>query len=135
MENNEKKYYGIYARKSKFTGKGESIDNQIEYCKNTLITKFNANDEDIKIYSDEGFTGYNTNRPQLQKLMTDIKKNKIQCVIVYRLDRISRNVADFCNLKNELLQYDVKFISVTENFDTSTPMGVAMLMISSVLHN
>lgn len=132
MENNEKKYYGVYARKSKFTGKGESIDNQIEYCKNTLITKFNAKDEDIKIYSDEGFTGYNTNRPQLQKLMTDIKKNKIQCVIVYRLDRISRNVADFCNLKNELLQYDVKFISVTENFDTSTPMGVAMLMISSV---
>lgn len=132
MENNEKKYYGVYARKSKFTGKGESIDNQIEYCKNTLITKFNAKDEDIKIYSDEGFTGYNTNRPQLQKLMTDIKQNKIQCVIVYRLDRISRNVADFCNLKNELLQYDVKFISVTENFDTSTPMGVAMLMISSV---
>ena len=132
MKNNEKKYYAIYTRKSKFTGKGESIDNQIEYCKNTLKTKFNATYKDIKIYSDEGFTGYNTNRPQLQKLIADIKKNKIQCIIVYRLDRISRNVADFCNLKNELLQYNVKFISVTENFDTTTPMGTAMIMISSV---
>ena len=125
-------YYAIYSRKSKFTGKGDSIENQIELCKNQLINKYNIDENNIKVYQDEGFTGYNTNRPQFQEMMKDIRSKKIKCIIVYRLDRISRNVADFCNLKNEFLKYNVDFISVTENFDTSTPMGSAMLMISSV---
>lgn len=124
--------YAIYSRKSKFTGKGDSIENQIELCKNQLINKYNIDENNIKVYQDEGFTGYNTNRPQFQEMMKDIRNKKIKCIIVYRLDRISRNVADFCNLKNEFLKYNVDFISVTENFDTSTPMGSAMLMITSV---
>lgn len=134
MNNNTSNYlvYAIYSRKSKFTGKGESIENQIELCKNQLINKYNIKEENIKIYQDEGFTGYNTNRPQFQEMIKDIKNKKIKCVIVYRLDRISRNVTDFCNLKNEFIKYNTDFISVTENFDTSTPMGRAMLMISSV---
>ena len=134
MNNNTSNYlvYAIYSRKSKFTGKGESIENQIELCKNQLINKYNIKEENIKIYQDEGFTGYNTNRPQFQEMIKDIRNKKIKCVIVYRLDRISRNVTDFCNLKNEFIKYNTDFISVTENFDTSTPMGRAMLMISSV---
>lgn len=134
MNNNTSNYlvYAIYSRKSKFTGKGESIENQIELCKNQLINKYNIKEENIKIYQDEGFTGYNTNRPQFQEMIKDIRNKKIKCVIVYRLDRISRNVTDFCNLKNEFVKYNTDFISVTENFDTSTPMGRAMLMISSV---
>ena len=59
----------IYSRKSKFTGKGESIENQIELCKNQLINKYNIKEENIKIYQDEGFTGYNTNRPQFQEMI------------------------------------------------------------------
>lgn len=134
MNNDTSNYlvYAIYSRKSKFTGKGESIENQIELCKNQLINKYNIKEENIKIYQDEGFTGYNTNRPQFQEMIKDVRNKKIKCVIVYRLDRISRNVTDFCNLKNEFVKYNVDFISVTENFDTSTPMGRAMLMISSV---
>ena len=132
MKNERKKHFAIYARKSKFTSKGESIENQINYCKNTLKLKFNITDDDITIYFDEGFTGYNTNRPKLKQLMDDVKENKIQCIIVYKLDRISRNVGDFCNLKNELISHNTDFISATENFDTSTPMGVAMIMMSSV---
>ena len=134
MNNNTSNYlvYAIYSRKSKFTGKGESIENQIELCKNQLINKYNIKEENIKIYQDEGFTGYNTNRPQFQEMIKDIRNKRIKCVIVYRLDRISRNVTDFCNLKNEFIKYNTDFISVTENFDTSTPMGRAMLMISSV---
>ena len=131
--NEKEQYYAIYSRKSKFTGKGESIENQIEKCREKLIYKYGEKVKDkIKIYQDEGFTGYNTNRPEFQKMFKDIKDKKIKLVIVYRLDRISRNVSDFCNLKDELEKYNVDFISVTENFDTSTPMGVAMLMISSV---
>ncbi len=129
----EVKQKAVYTRKSKFTGKGESIENQIDMCKKALISKFGKEIENnIVVYQDEGFTGYNTNRPEFQQMMDDIRNKKIDCVIVYRLDRISRNVSDFCNLKDEFVKYDVSFISVTENFDTTSPMGLAMLMISSV---
>lgn len=124
--------YVIYSRKSKFTGKGESIETQIDLCKKYLVNKYGNVEEKIQIFQDEGFTGYNTNRPQFQKMMKFIKENKVKCVIVYKLDRISRNVSDFCNLKNEFAKYNVSFISVTENFDTTTPLGSAMIMISSV---
>ncbi len=124
--------YVIYSRKSKFTGKGESIETQIDLCKKYLVNKYGNVEEKIQIFQDEGFTGYNTNRPQFQKMMQFIKENKVKCVIVYKLDRISRNVSDFCNLKNEFAKYNVSFISVTENFDTTTPLGSAMIMISSV---
>ena len=127
-----KDLYIIYSRKSKFTGKGESIENQIEMCKTQLLNKYGNIEDNIVVFQDEGFTGYNTNRPEFQKMMQTIRTKKVKCVIVYRLDRISRNVSDFCNLKDEFAKYNVSFISVTENFDTSTPMGLAMLMISSV---
>lgn len=127
------KYYAIYSRKSKYTSKGESIDNQIELCKKYLLSKYeNITEKNIKVYQDEGFTGYNTKRPEFQQMLDDIKNYKIKTIIVYRLDRISRNVSDFCKLKDKLAKYNVDFMSVTENFDTSTPMGTAMLMISSV---
>lgn len=128
---NQKKYV-IYSRKSKFTGKGESTQNQIDICRRKLISKYGNILDNIVVFQDEGFTGYNTNRPQFQEMMKMVRLKKVECVIVYRLDRISRNVSDFCNLKDEFSKYDVDFISVTENFDTSTPMGMAMLMISSV---
>ena len=126
----KEKYIAIYSRKSKYTGKGESINNQIEKCKNYLSYK-NINEKTI-IYKDEGYTGYNIKRPEFQKLLEDIKQNKIKTLIVYKLDRISRNVTDFCNLKELFENNKINFISVTEQFDTSTPLGNAMLMISSV---
>ena len=53
---NDDTFYAIYSRKSKFTGKGESIENQIELCKNQLINKYNIDENNIKVYQDEGFT-------------------------------------------------------------------------------
>ncbi len=134
MNNNDSRLVAIYSRKSKFTGKGDSVGNQIEACKNHLKYKYpNTNfDKDLIIYEDEGFTGYNTNRPQFQKMINDITNKKIKCICCYRLDRISRNVSDFAELKETLEQYNVIFISITENFDTTTPLGNAMLMIASV---
>ena len=132
----KEKYLAIYSRKSKFTGKGESIKNQIEKCQNYLKLKYGNNYQNIKnnikIYSDEGYTGYNIKRPKFQKLLSDIEMGIINTIIVYKLDRISRNVTDFCNLKDKFQNYNVDFISVTENFDTSTPLGNAMIMISSI---
>ena len=123
----------IYGRKSKFTGKGESVENQVDLCKNDIILHNpNVTDDDILVFMDEGFTGANLNRPAFQEMMNYIKKHGAIDLRCYRLDRISRNVGDFCNLIKELQNYDVPFISIKEKFDTSTSMGNAMMMISSV---
>lgn len=127
------KKIAIYSRKSKFTGKGESIANQIDLCKAYIKNKNNAIcDDDILIFEDEGYSGKNTNRPQFQKMMTEIRSNRIEAVVCYRLDRISRNVGDCSSLINELALYGVEFCSINENFDTTTPMGRAMYNICSV---
>ncbi len=123
----------IYSRKSKFTGKGESIENQIELCK-TYIKNRNPDikDEDILVYEDEGYSGKNTNRPQFQLMMKAAKERKLSGVVCYRLDRISRNVGDFSVLIDELNDYNMTFDSINEKFDTSTPMGKAMMYICSI---
>ena len=121
----------IYSRKSLFTGKGESIENQIELCRNYL-ERYYPDVTDFSIYEDEGFTGGNTNRPKFQQLLKDIKSGSIDVLICYRLDRISRSVADFATTYNMLEEHNVSFVSLKEQFDTSTPMGKAMLYISSV---
>ena len=123
----------IYSRKSKFTGIGESIDNQIEMCKEyARIHLADRNITDFLVYEDEGFSGGNTNRPEFQRLISDAKANKFNILICYRLDRISRNVADFSGTLETLQKHDIDFISIKEQFDTSTPMGRAMIYIASV---
>lgn len=123
----------IYSRKSKYTGKGESVENQVDLCKQKLKAKYpDLKDEDIRVFTDEGFTGANTNRPSFQKMMNLIRDNKVESVTCYRLDRVSRNVGDFCNLINELQAYNVGFVSIREDFDTTSPMGKAMMLICSV---
>lgn len=125
----------VYARKSKFTGKGKSVENQIkictEYAKNHLIN--NGGEINIEIYKDEGISGKDiVSRPGILKLISDIGQGKIQVVICYRLDRISRNVKDFSELVTKLSASGAGFISVNEAFDTRTPMGRAMMYIASV---
>ncbi len=123
----------IYSRKSKFTGKGESIGNQIELCKEYIRTHYgDAELDNAVVYEDEGFSGGNLNRPDFKKMMTAAKKHKFKAIIVYRLDRISRNISDFAGLIEELSRLDIAFVSIKEQFDTGTPMGRAMMYIASV---
>lgn len=123
----------IYSRKSKFTGKGESIENQIQLCKEYAQTQLKTkNITEFIIYEDEGFSGSNTNRPEFQRLLEDAKARKFDVLICYRLDRISRNVADFSTTLEVLQKYDIDFVSIREQFDTSSPMGRAMIYIASV---
>jgi site-specific DNA recombinase len=122
----------IYSRKSKFTGKGESVENQIQLCKQYAMKYLNFDESNFLIYEDEGFSGGNTNRPEFQRLLKDAKTNKFQVLICYRLDRISRNISDFSHLINDLNKYNVNFVSIREQFDTATPMGRAMMYIASV---
>ncbi|GAA0076142.1 recombinase family protein [Clostridium sp. CTA-5] len=120
----------IYSRKSKFTGVGESIENQIEMCKDYANSKFKNDKIEFFIFEDEGYTGSNTNRPQFKLLMKSIKEYDV--LICYRLDRISRNVADFSSTLELLQANSCDFISIKEQFDTSSPMGRAMIYIASV---
>ena len=76
-----------------------------------------------KVYSDAGYTGANTNRPALQELLEDIKERKIDIVLAYKIDRLTRSPKDFYQLIEIFEKYNVSFISITERFDTSTPAG------------
>lgn len=107
-----------------------SIDFQKERTKAFCASK---GWEKVTEYIDGGFSGSNTQRPALQKLIEDINKKKVDVVIVYRLDRLSRSQRDTLYLIEELfLPNNVEFISLNETIDTSTPFGRAMIGILSV---
>lgn len=118
--------YAIYARQSVDRIDSISIETQIEFC------KYETRGEAYKTYIDKGFSGKNTDRPEFQRLVDDIKKGLITKVVVYKLDRVSRSILDFSNLMALFQEHQVEFISSTEKFDTSTPMGRAMLNICIV---
>ncbi|NBI05868.1 recombinase family protein [Senegalia massiliensis] len=120
----------IYARKSKFTSKGESNENQIKLCKEYAYSYFQV--DEIIVYEDEGYSGRNTERPKFKEMLNSTNINKFDVLICYRLDRISRNIADFTSLIEILQNKNIDFVSIKEQFDTSTPMGRAMMYISSV---
>ena len=129
----DKDSIAIYSRKSKFTGKGESIGNQIELCKEYIRAHYGDDALDhLVVYEDEGFSGGNLNRPDFKKMMAAAKERKFKAIIVYRLDRISRNISDFSSLIEELARLDIAFVSIKEQFDTGSPMGRAMMYIASV---
>ena len=122
----------IYSRKSVFSEKGESIENQIQLCTEYINMHYSISKKDILVYQDEGYSGGNTNRPMFRKLLEDANNKVFDCLVCYRLDRISRNVSDFSSLIEHLNKLNIDFVSIKEQFDTSTPMGRAMLYISSV---
>ena len=105
---------------------GEQKDKLKKYCeiKDWTITK---------IYSDPGFSGSNINRPSIQQLIKDAGTGLYDAVLVYKLDRLSRSQKDTLYLIEDVFQKnDIHFISLSENFDTSTAFGKAMIGILSV---
>lgn len=122
----------IYSRKSKYTGKGDSIGNQVQMCKDYIACHFPNEEHEFFEYEDEGFTGAVIDRPQFKNLMKDIETKKFDALICYRLDRISRTVDDFSSTLNLIQSYGTDFISIKEQFDTTTSMGRAMIYIASV---
>lgn len=109
---------------------GYSIDAQKELLVNFAKSK---EFDSYEFYIDGGFSGKDLNRPAIQTLIEDVKNKKIDCVIVYKLDRISRSQRDTLFLIEEVFnKYNVGFISIRENFDTTSPFGKAMIGILSV---
>lgn len=104
----------------------EQTDRLKAYClaKDITIAKF---------YTDGGYSGGNTNRPALKQMLSDIGKGGIDLVVVYKLDRLSRSQKDTLMLiEDHFLANGVDFVSVNENFDTTTPFGRAMIGLLSV---
>lgn len=123
----------VYSRKSRFTGKGESIGNQVELCREYIRLHYGDEAaESAAVFEDEGFSGGNLNRPGFQALIEAVRRREVRSVVVYRLDRISRSIGDFAGLIEELGRRGVDFVSIREQFDTASPMGRAMMYIASV---
>lgn len=116
----------IYARQSLDKKDSLSIDVQEELCRAEI------DDEPYKLYIDRGYSGKNTNRPEFLRMMRDIRNGVISKVAVYKLDRLSRSLIDFATMIEEFKRYGVEFLSAREKFDTSTPIGNAMLSIVMV---
>ena len=125
-------HFAIYGRKSVYSDKSDSVDNQHRMCKEYVDFKFPGKIDSCETYSDEGFTGANTNRPGLKRLMDDVKNGLIDMLVVYQLDRLSRDVRDFANIYAMLEERDVMFVSLKENIDTTTPIGKAMMYVTMV---
>lgn len=105
---------------------GEQIERMKKYCEAKGWTVY-------KIYTDAGFTGANMERPGLQEMIKDSESGKFDMVLVYKLDRLSRSQKDVLYLVEDVFdKHGVFFSSMTENFDTSTPFGKAILGILAV---
>ena len=123
-----RKISGIYARQSKDKKDSVSIETQIEKCINLCKMK----GKEYKIYRDKGYSGKDTDRPDYGEVMDDIKAGILDEVVVYKLDRISRNLNDFTNMISEFDKYGVSFSSANEYFDTASAMGRAMMYLLMV---
>lgn len=126
-----KPHVALYIRVSTDTQfeEGYSVDAQKEmligYCNSKGIKNY-------QFYIDGGFSGSNIERPQMQMLVEDVKANKYNAVVVYKLDRLSRSQKDTLYLIEDVFNpHGVDFVSLNENMDTSTPIGRAMLGIMS----
>jgi site-specific DNA recombinase len=80
-------------------------------------------------YDDGGFTGGNLDRPALRRLLADIEARKVDCVVVYKVDRLSRSLLDFARLMETFERHGVSFVSVTQQFNTATSMGRLVLNV------
>lgn len=117
----------IYTRKSSDEGLDQtfnSLDAQREACESYIASQRH---EGWKLfpthYNDGGLSGGNLDRPALQRLLEDIAAGKVDLVVVYKIDRLTRSLADFARLVDQFDVADCSFVSVTQSFNTSTSMG------------
>ncbi|MCL1903821.1 MAG: recombinase family protein [Oscillospiraceae bacterium] len=119
------KVTAIYTRQSADRKDSISIEGQVQAC----CRRIEVTQSECMIFTDKGFSGKNTDRPELKRMLSFIREGLIKRVVVYRLDRISRSMLDFLKMQQEFEKKDVEFISCGEDFDTSTPMGKMLLKV------
>ncbi len=117
----------IYTRKSTEEGLDQafnSLDAQREACAAYIKSQLSEGWRSVTTkYDDGGFSGGNMERPGLHKLLADIDHGKVDCVVVYKIDRLTRSLADFAKIVERFDQRNVTFVSVTQSFNTTTSMG------------
>jgi DNA invertase Pin-like site-specific DNA recombinase len=118
---------GIYTRVSTDNGLDQefnSLDAQYEASSAYIKSQAHAGWVQVKTrYDDGGFSGGSTDRPALQRLLEDIRARKIDVIVVYKVDRLTRSLADFAKLVELFDAHRVSFVSVTQQFNTTTSMG------------
>ncbi len=123
----------IYTRKSVTEGLGRdynTLESQRDVCSAYVRTRRHQGWMEIaERYDDGGFSGSSLVRPALQRLIADVERGMIDVVVIYKLDRLTRSLADFIRLIDLLERYDVTFVSVTQSFDTQDSMGRLVLNI------
>lgn len=119
------KRIAIYTRRSIYSEESESINMQIQACKDY----FKREECSFEEFIDEGFSGSNIERPDFIRMRNKIHNNEFDVIVVYKIDRISRNMVDFINLVNDFEKYDVILISVTEGADPTTSAGKFVMNI------
>jgi site-specific DNA recombinase len=123
----------IYTRKSTDEGLEQdfnSLDAQRDACENYILSQKTEGWLQLpERYDDGGYSGGNMDRPGLQQLIADIKKGAVDIIVVYKIDRLSRSLADFAKLVEIFDGHKVTFVSVTQSFNTTTSMGRLTLNI------
>ncbi len=123
----------IYTRKSTDEGLDRdfnSLDAQRESGEAYIASRKEQNWRVLPAaYNDGGFTGGNMDRPAVHRLLDDIQAGKVDCVVVYKVDRLSRSLLDFARMLEVFERHDVSFVAVTQEFNTATPMGRLMLHV------
>jgi DNA invertase Pin-like site-specific DNA recombinase len=117
----------IYTRKSSEEGLEQSfnsLDAQREACEAYIKSQKHEGWQMVAThYDDGGYSGGNTERPALKQLMTDVCNGKINVIVVYKVDRLTRSLADFAKLVEQFDKFGVSFVSITQQFNTTTSMG------------
>ena len=123
----------IYTRKSSEEGLDQefnSLDAQYESCKSYIASQKHEGWTVIRErYDDGGFSGGSMERPGLKALLTDVAAGKIDVVVIYKIDRLTRSLADFARIVELLEKHGASFVSVTQSFNTKTSMGRLMLHV------
>lgn len=122
-----RKRCAIYTRKSTDEGLEQefnSLDAQRESCAAYIFSQAGEGWEKVdELYDDGGWSGGSMERPGLQQLMDDVKAGKIDIIVVYKVDRLTRSLADFAKIVEILDEKGASFVSVTQAFNTTTSMG------------
>src|SRR3954451_19374318 len=117
----------VYTRKStdhNLDLEFNSLDAQREACEAYIRSQAHAGWTLVRSkYDDGGFSGGDTDRPALQRLLEDVRGGKIDVIVVYKVDRLTRSLADFAKLVELFDQHSVSFVSVTQSFNTTSSMG------------
>ena len=106
-----------------------SLESQLDICRAYIRMQEHEGWVEVRHYEDGGYSAKDLKRPAMQELLFDMKQGLIDCIVVYRIDRLTRSLRDFVEVWDLLEKYDVNFVSTSQNFDTTNAMGRLFLNV------